>query len=70
MKTRNFVKKLSLNKTTVVNLRDEELDVARGGISLKSCTNETEDVEICVSFPTETPTECVTMCGVSICYCS
>lgn len=50
MKTKNFSKKLTLNKETIAQLRDEQLDEIRGGKPTNANTCYT----------------CFTNCGASI----
>jgi natural product precursor len=57
MKVRKFDKKLSLNKTTVSNLSESQLNDAKGGIITIGYTCETCDRRFC---PTIAPTLCVT----------
>ncbi len=40
MKTKKFDKKLTLNKKTVTNMSDWEMNQQRGGISLAICTED------------------------------
>lgn len=54
MKTKNFKKKLTLNKVTIDHLNNYELKGINGGaVSLDACSEETSCEEICdVNSPT------------------
>ena len=62
---KSFSKKLSLNKKTVVNLQDDSMQNAKGGISAAVCnTSRYICYNTCVIC---TLTECATACNSNPC---
>ena len=57
MKTKKFIKKMNLNKKTIVNLRNGELVNVKGGMSnLSNCECLNTNLSVC---PDRYASECV-----------
>jgi hypothetical protein len=51
MKTKNFKKRLTLNKKTIVNLDNGQLAQAKGGATATTCETCSPTCETCVPVP-------------------